>query len=83
VPFKSVKLKKRIAEGSFGTVWKARWYNIFVAAKVVREDYARSEAVTQNFLAEIQLTRYLTSLRLLNVGLPQSALIPRLLLCTC
>ena len=57
IEFKQVKLDKRIAEGSFGVVWRAKWYNIVVAAKVVREDYARSPEVTSRFLAEIRLTR--------------------------
>ena len=58
VPYRSVKMKKLIAEGSFGAVWKAKWYNIFVAAKVVRADVALSDEVASRFLAEIRLTRW-------------------------
>ena len=49
-------------------VWKARWYNLHVAVKVLKEGSEHSDAITTKFLDEIRLTWCVTPLACIDIA---------------
>lgn len=52
IEFKELKIVSKISEGAFGIIYKAKWREITVAVKTLKQEYMKEETI-KDFLSEL------------------------------
>lgn len=52
IDFKELKIVSKISEGAFGIIYKAKWREITVAVKTLKQEYMKEETI-KDFLSEL------------------------------
>lgn len=53
IDFKELKIVSKISEGAFGIIYKAKWREITVAVKTLKQEYMKEETI-KDFLSKIK-----------------------------